>query len=251
MPYIFLKVSIFSTALLADRLKNVERWLRLSQIMKDVPEIFEKYPFFGEIVQSMTENARCGILQKTVKIVNENIDFEKVKKLLDLWGGHGLYAIAFSKLNKELQAFVFDSPSVTEKTKEYIKKYSAPNVGVIPGDFFEDDIGNGYDLIFSSFNPGGKVPSLIPKITEALNPGGIFVNRQVSDEKVKSNAFLELDWNLWTFEGVKKGKSIYSFENSIRFSEYIKRLEDYGFKILKILDEKDASKIVFARKHTE
>ncbi len=235
----------------ADRLKNVERWLRLSQIMKQGPEVFEKEPFFEEVVQSMAENARCGILQETVKTVRENIDFKEIKKLLDLGGGHGLYAIAFSKLDEEVQAFVFDLPSVTQKTKEFIKRYSASNVNVIPGDFFKDDIGEAYDLIFSSFNPGGKVPALIPKIAEALNPGGIFVNRQVSDDKVKPNAFLELDWNLWTFEGVKKGESIYSFENSVSFSEYIKRLEDYGFEILKILDEKDASKIVFARKRTE
>lgn len=219
--------------------------------MKQGPEVFEKEPFFEEVIQSMAENARCGILQETVKTLRENIDFKEIKKLLDLGGGHGLYAIAFSKLDEEVQAFVFDLPSVTQKTKEFIKRYSASNVNVIPGDFFKDDIGEAYDLIFSSFNPGGKVPALIPKIAEALNPGGIFVNRQVSDDKVKPNAFLELDWNLWTFEGVKKGESIYSFENSVSFSEYIKRLEDYGFEILKILDEKDASKIVFARKRTE
>jgi methylase of polypeptide subunit release factors len=109
----------------------------------------------------MAENARCGVLQETIRIVMENVDFKNVKKMLDLGGGHGLYAIAFAKMNEKLQAFVFDLPSVTEKTKHFIEKHEAPNVDLIPGDFFKDEIGNGYDLIFSSFNPGGKVPSLI------------------------------------------------------------------------------------------
>jgi hypothetical protein len=101
-------------------------------------------------------------------------------------------------------------------------------VDIIPGDFFKDKIGSDYDLIFSSFNPGGKVPSLIPKLAEALNPGGIFVTRQMPDEKMKSSPILSLDWNLWTFEGVKKGGSGYSFENSIPLTEYIELLGNYG-----------------------
>jgi hypothetical protein len=168
--------------------------------------------------------------------------------MLDLGGGHGLYAIAFSKLNENLQAFIFDLPSVTEKTKHFIEKYGASNVDVIPGDFFKDEIGNEYDLIFSSFNPGGKVPSLIPKITAALNPGGIFITRQVPDEKIKSSPLISLDWNLWTFEDVKKGDTGYSFENSISFSEYIDKLENYGLEVFQSLDMREASRIVFARK---
>lgn len=233
---------------LSERLRNIELWARLPQIMKQGPQIFEKGPFFEEVIQCMAENARCGMLQETVKVVMENIDFRNIKKMLDLGGGHGLYTIAFALLNEKLQAFVFDLPSVTEKTKEFIEKYGASNVDVIPGDFFKDEIGNGYDLIFSSFNPGGKVPSLLPKIAEALNPGGIFITRQVLDEKMKSSPLLSLDWNLWTFEDVKKGGSGYSFENSVPFSEYIKMLSNYGLEVFQTLDMKEASRIVFARK---
>lgn len=244
-----MKTSPFSQQhYLSERLRNIELWSRLPHILKNGPDIVEKGPFFGEIIQSMAENARCGGLQETVNIVMENVDFKNINKMLDLGGGHGLYAIAFSKINENLQAFVFDLPSVTEKTKHFIEKYGASNVYVIPGDFFKDKIGNGYDLIFSSFNPGGKVPSLIPKIAEALNPGGIFITRQVPDEQMKSDPLISLDWNLWTFEDVKKGGSSYSFENSVPFSEYIDMLENYGLEVFQSLDMKGASRIVFARK---
>lgn len=235
---------------LAERFRNIELWTRLLQILRKGPDIFEKGPFFGEIIQCMAENARCGMLQETVQIVIEKVDFKNVKKMLDLGGGHGLYAIAFAKLNEDLQAFVFDLPYVTEKTKHFIEKYGGSNVDVIPGDFFKDEIGDGYDLIFSSFNPGGKVPSLIPKIIKALNPGGIFITRQVPDEKMTSNPFLSLDWNLWTFEDLKKGGSGYSFENSIPFSEYIEMFGSYGLEIFQSLEMRGESRIVFARKIT-
>lgn len=103
---------------LADRFRNIELWTRLPQILREGPDIVEKGPFFGEIIQCMAENACCGILQETVRTVMENVDLKNVKKMLDLGGG--LYAIAFAKLNENLQAFVFDLPYVTENTKNFI-----------------------------------------------------------------------------------------------------------------------------------
>ncbi|AKB54374.1 MULTISPECIES: methyltransferase [Methanosarcina] len=246
-----LKSSPFSQQhYLAERLRNVERWARLPQIIKQGPDVVDKGPFFGEVVHCMAENARCGLLQETVQVVMENVDFTNVKRLLDIGGGHGLYAIAFSKLNEDLQAFVFDLPPVTGETRYFIEKYGASRVETIPGDFFKDELGSGYDLIFSSFNPGGKVPSLIPKLSKALNTGGIFVTRQMPDEKMKSSPLISLDWNLWTFEGVKKGGSGYSFENSVPFNEYIEMLGNYGLEVFRTFDMTDGSRIVFARKTT-
>lgn len=235
---------------LAERIRNVERWSRLPQIMRQGPDIVEKGPFFGEVVHCMAENARCGLLQETVRVVMENVDFTNVKKFLDLGGGHGLYSIALTSLNENLQAFVFDLPPVTRETRYFIDKYGASRVDIIPGDFFKDDIGSDYDVIFSSFNPGGKVPSLIPKIAAALKPEGVFITRQVPDESMKSSPLMSLDWNLWTFEDVKKGSSGYSFENSVLFSEYIDMLGNHGLEVFRALDMTDGSRIVFAWKVT-
>ncbi|KKG68332.1 SAM-dependent methlyltransferase [Methanosarcina mazei] len=203
-----------------------------------------------QVVHCMAENARCGLLQETVRVVMENVDFTNVKKFLDLGGGHGLYSIALTSLNENLQAFVFDLPPVTSETRYFIDKYGASRVDIIPGDFFKDDIGSDYDVIFSSFNPGGKVPSLIPKIAGALKPEGVFITRQVPDESMKSSPLMSLDWNLWTFEDVKKGSSGYSFENSVPFSEYIDMLGNHGLEVFRALDMTDGSRIVFAWKVT-
>lgn len=244
-----LKASPFSQQhYLAEKLRGLEMWDHLAEILKNGPEILEKGPFFEAVISCMAENARCGLLQETIKTVMENINLGDVNKLLDLGGGHGLYSIAFAKQNEKMQAFVFDLPSVTEKTKQFIKRYDSINVDVIPGDFFKDEIGTGYDMIFSSFNPGGKVPTLLPKIAAALNPGAIFVTRQVQDEKMQSNSLFNLDWNLWVFEDTKKGGAGYSFENSVPFKEYIEMFGDHGLEVFKTLEMKDGSKMVFARK---
>ncbi|WP_269849642.1 methyltransferase [Methanosarcina horonobensis] len=76
------------------------------------------------------------MLQETVRVVRENVDFTNVKKLLDLGGGHGLYAIAFSKLNEDLQAFVFDLPPVTKETRYFIKKIWSFKGGCNSGGLF-------------------------------------------------------------------------------------------------------------------
>ncbi len=62
---------------------------------------------------------------------------------------------------------------------------------------------------------------------------------------------MSLDWNLWTFEDVKKGSSGYSFENSVLFSEYIDMLGgNHGLEVFRALDMTDGSRIVFAWKVT-
>ncbi|WP_305063708.1 methyltransferase family protein [Methanococcoides sp.] len=234
---------------LSDMDSNVKLWEKLQDIIKDGPRIVEKEEFFGDrVIHSMAENAKCGMLQEVIQTVIENIDFNNASKMLDLGGGHGLYSIGFSSLNKDLKAFVFDLPQVVEQTKIYVQKYGANRVDVIPGNFFTDDIGGGYDLVFSSLNPGGRVPGLIPKIVSALNKGGVFVNRQVPDENSISDPLLTLDWNLWTFKDIKKANSRYSFENSISFNDYIDALKVNGLNVFKEICLKDGSMIVFSKK---
>lgn len=223
-------------------------WMKLSAIVKEGPLEFEREQFFRDLViPSMADAARCGVLQRTVAIISELREFPKAKKLLDLGGGHGLYAIAFGALNPDLEAVVFDLPQVTEKTLEYIQMYGVGNVRVMPGNFFTDSLGEGYDIIFSSSNPGGRDVALIPKIAAALNVGGLFINKQPTED-AGEDPLLNLDWNLWTFKGIQKRQRRYTFDNSSSPEEYGRHLAKSCLKIVRTVEMADSSRMTIAQK---
>lgn len=225
-------------------------WADLPAIMRDGPVTYDRAEMFRDvIIPSMAENCRCGLLQNVTAKVAALPEFPAAKKLLDLGGGHGLYAIAFCQKNFGLEAIVFDLPPVTDAAGSFIARYHADRVHVLPGDFFCDPIGSGYDIIFSSSNPGGKVPTLIPKIAEALNPGGLFINKQAIDEDT-ADPWLSLEWNLWAFSGVQKQAKRYVFANSVPLAEYNRQLADHGLVVRDIIPVDAQSAMTIAQKVT-
>jgi hypothetical protein len=225
-------------------------WSGLPEIVRNGPVVFEKEQLFHDlIIPSMADMTRCGLLQDVCSQVAAFPEFRNAKSLLDLGGGHGLYSIAFSGLNPGLHAVIFDLPHVCKKTEEFIKAYKADRVTTLSGDFNHDNIGGPYDIIFSSSNPGGKDPSLIGKISGAINPGGLYINKQVADGGPE-DPLLDLEWNLWTFNGLQKKKR-YHFEHSISLAEYNDLLCRNGFEIIetKVLDR--YSTMIIARKNRE
>ena len=223
-------------------------WADLPAIMKDGPVTYDRAEMFRDvIIPSMAENCRCGLLQNVTGRVAALPEFPAAKRLLDLGGGHGLYAIAFCQKNPELEATVFDLPPVIDAASHFIARYCADRVTILPGDFFCDPIGSGYDIIFSSSNPGGKVPALIPKITAALNKGGLFINKQAVDEE-HADPWLSLEWNLWAFAGVQKQAKRYTFENSVPLAEYNRLLAEHGLVVRETIPVDALSAITVAQK---
>jgi len=55
----------------------------------------------------------------------------------------------------------------------------------IPGNFYTDDFVGSYDIIFSSYNPGGKNPQITKKVYNSLNLDGLFLNKQYFPEYEK------------------------------------------------------------------
>ncbi len=235
------------------RIKNLSLWLELSEIVKKGPVKLEAERFFSDrVLDSIAQNSLLGEIQRTVGIVSSYSEFKTAKKLLDLGGGHGLYSIAFTAINENLQAYVFDLPHVVWKTKEYLQKFKAERVSVITGNFFTDGLGSGYDVVFSSYNPSGKKEELIPKIYSCLNTDGLYINKQYFPENERTQnrkySLLDLEWNLWTFDGMNKGEKAYTFKNDLSLAEYLKKLEDVGFKILDVIGINRDDKIIVAKK---
>lgn len=249
----FLRDSPFSqAAALAQIREYASLSLRMSEILTKGPVTYPRGEKFRQaIIPAMAESARCGLVKRVTDIVSTLPEFRQARRLLDLGGGHGLYAIAFSQKNPDLNAIIFDLPEVTVVTRDYIRRYMAQGrVSTHEGDFFQDPLGSGYDIIFSSSNPSGKMPALIPKILEALNPGGLYINKQVNDEP-EADPFLDLEWSLWAFEGMPKQGRRFRFEGSVSLDNYNRILAESGFTVRECIPVDKRSVMTIAKKTIE
>ena len=129
---------------------------------------------------SMANNERSGPAQQAVEIISGLSVFQSFKKMLDLGGGPGLVGIAIVSSHPTMKGVIFDKPAMVKVAKTFIKEYEMEDrMRVMGGDYLQDSIGEGYDLIWASgtLNFGkDDIDSLMKKIYNALNPGGVFIS---------------------------------------------------------------------------
>ncbi len=212
--------------------QSMDLFMQLPAIMRSGPVSYEKEHFFRDLsLPAMAENALAGRLQRTIRPIVNLPGFGSFRRMIDLGGGHGLYAIALARANPSLDAVVFDLPFVTALADDYIRKYGATRVKTVGGNFFTDDIGTGYDLVFSSSNPSGKSIEMLSKISSALNPGGVFVNVQ-SGECEQKDVYTMLEMRLWTLENTRRGEGHLTREQPFLTPGYLEALEKAGLSIV-------------------
>jgi hypothetical protein len=227
---------------------TANRWSQLATILEKGPITQDKDEWFGDKwLISIAEWAALGSVASAMKAIKTQLNPQRWTRLLDLGGGHGLYAIAFTGINPKLEAFVFDLPKIVPVTRKYVDAYDAERVHVIPGDFYKDDIGRDYDAVFSSFNQSCSDPALIPKLFQALKPGGDLILRRFKDAS-REGALKILDWNLLHFEGKKLGSKPHSSGDVVSREAYIQELKATGFTGISVVSVDDMSEIIFARK---
>lgn len=224
-------------------------WSKLGQVLKygriqrEIDEQSEGEGIFDEsFILAMKESAVCGELQRTVEVISKFTWFKNAKKLLDLGGAHGLYAIALAKENPELETVIFDFPHVVEIAKKFINQYKmSDRVKVQAGDFTKNGIGNGYDIVLISNIYGQRIEEAFGKIYSALNENGIFIlkNWIIDKNRIGSpaSALNDLDMCFWG-EG---DFHIYSID------EYVDLIEDYGFRIADVAKIEKSAILMFEK----
>ena len=110
------------------------------------------------------------------------LDLEGRRKLLDLGGGPGTYAIALCRRYPDLQAVLFDLPETVPIAKEQIERHRLTGrIETMTGDYMADPLGEGYDVILVSnilhSLSFGEIVGLLVKIRSAMTPGGLAVVR--------------------------------------------------------------------------
>ncbi len=161
-----------------------ERWANLGRCLKEgpmQPHTDKKQVFDANFTRAMAEGAMRGGLHRTVVAVTALPEFPGARRLVDIGGAHGLYAMAFAQANPDLKSVVFDLPQVIETTHSYIRDYEMQDrVTTIAGDYTKDDWGNGVDIVFASdclYRARGELVPVLRKIKDSLNPGGLFISK--------------------------------------------------------------------------
>ena len=99
------------------------------------------------------------------------------KRLLDLAGGHGGYAMAFCQRHPELRATIADLPGAARVGRAIVTEEGmGDRVEYLVGDMFQTDLGEGYDVatahaIVHHFDPETNV-TLLRRARAALRQGG-------------------------------------------------------------------------------
>jgi len=117
---------------------------------------------------------------KEAKILAMMLNLSSAKKMLDVGGGSGAYAMGMIETNPELSAVIFDLPNVIPLTKKYAEAFTKKDkVSYIEGNYLTGDFGNGYDIILLSaivhINSYEQNLELIKKCAASLNSGGQIV----------------------------------------------------------------------------
>ncbi len=118
------------------------------------------------------------------------LPLQRHRRMLDLGGGAGTYAITFCRRHPRLQATVFELPAVARVARRIVAERGLEDrVRVVEGDFLADPIAGAYDLVFMSHVLHGNGPeenrALVRKVAGCLEPGGrIVVQDVLMDEGV-------------------------------------------------------------------
>jgi ubiquinone/menaquinone biosynthesis C-methylase UbiE len=209
--------------------------------LKDLPEEVDPHDLRDFIT------AMHNIASVKADVLCSKIDLKGARRLLDLAGGPGTYAIAFAKANPQINAVVFDLGHTIKLTREFVKSAGMENrVTAQAGNCLEDAFGKKvYDTILVSnllhiYNPENNT-KILKKCRDALKDGGqIIIHEFVLDESKTQPQFAAL-FSLNMLIGTQEGAS-YSE------SEYRAWLEDAGFKHIRKIDLESNSSLIIGKK---
>lgn len=137
---------------------------------------------WAEVTRLSAEWVKGFVGPQITAIVSGLPEFPAFKRMLDLGGGHGMFALYFVAAHPSMTAVVFDRPGVVAVAEDFSREYRLQDrVTGRVGDYLTDAIGSGYDLVWacSTLNfARQELDALIGKIYDALNPGGVFISFQ-------------------------------------------------------------------------
>lgn len=123
--------------------------------------------------------------------VAKAIDLKGYKKLLDIGGASGIYAVSLVATYPHLKATIFEKPPVDKVARYTVNKFNLnKKIKVVTGDFFKNQLPEGHDIHLLSHVLHDwdieQVRSILKNSYENLDKGGIVIVHDAHINKSKT-----------------------------------------------------------------
>lgn len=167
--------------------------------------------------------------------IYRKLQIKKYRRLLDLAGGQGTYAVRFAGKNQNLKAVVFDLPDVVKIAREHIKESGLTGqIATRAGNCLEDDFGKDlYDIVLVSnllhIYDAVENRKILKKCWDSLMKKGIVVIQEFILNPAKTMSLFGTLFSLNMLMGTHRGSSY----SAVEMKEWLKKA---GFKNIKRID---------------
>lgn len=154
-----------------------DTWSRMDEAVKSGNPLSSRSPVSQDKRREAFLMGMYNIASQQAPAIAAEVDLNDRRRLLDLGGGPGTYAIHFCKQYPSLEAVVYDLPTTRPFAEKTIKAHGlSERIAFAPGNYIEEDIPGQYDVVWIShilhaegLDTGRQI---IEKAIGALEPGG-------------------------------------------------------------------------------
>jgi predicted O-methyltransferase YrrM len=158
----------------------VASWSQLDQSVQSGAPVRESS---SQSDEAWRESFLMGMFNMAMMIAPQlvrSMDLSDRRRLLDLGGGPGTYAIHFCLNNPSLKATVYDLPTTRPFAQRTIEQFQlADRIGFEAGNYLEDKVEGSYDAVWLSHILHAEGPhdcrGILQKAASVLEPGGMLI----------------------------------------------------------------------------
>ena len=191
----------------------VSGWSKLDQAVKSGTPVRERSSH--EELESSRESFLMGMFNLAMQIapmIVPQIDLSGRRRLLDLGGGPGTYAIHFCKQNPELDAVICDLPTTRSFAEQTVARFGlSRRIGFAARDFDSEELPSGFDVAWLSHILHSSGPdscaAVLKKAIAALEPGGMIMVQEFILDDAKDGPLFPALFSLNMLIGTPDGQS--------------------------------------------
>jgi SAM-dependent methyltransferase len=188
-------------------------WSHLDEAVRSGGPIRERYSHGDE--NELRESFEMGMFDLAMQIaprIVPHIDLGSRRRLLDLGGGPGTYAIHFCQHNPGLSAVVFDLPSTRPFAEKTIDRFGlSDRIAFAQGDFLADPLAGPFDVAWLSHILHGESEAgcavVLEKVQAALATGGLILIQEFILEDTLDGPIFPALFSLNMLLGTERGQA--------------------------------------------